>query len=149
MIDEKAKSVELEAKLAKYALQTEALLNDASNENVEAIVATLRDEIDEKSSAMRNLRNANDKMKLELDAFKNSADQDWTDERQEKAYMRERINDLAAQVAAMTANLEGKGSTINKILAETDAKAAETDITNGKTTLADRIKAIQTVVENR
>ena len=149
LIDEKAKSVELEAKLAKYALQTEALLNDASNENVEAIVATLRDEIDEKSSAMRNLRNANDKMKLELDAFKNSADQDWTDERQEKAYMRERINDLAAQVAAMTANLEGKGSTINKILAETDAKAAETDITNGKTTLADRIKAIQTVVENR
>lgn len=149
LIDEKAKSVELEVKLAKYALQTEALLNDASNENVEAIVASLRDEIDEKSSTMRNLREENEKLKMELNAIKIDAGQVWTDERQEKAYMRERINDLAAQVAAMTSNLEGEGSTIRKILADTDAKAAETDIANGKTTLADRIKAIQNVVENR
>ncbi len=149
LIDEKAKTVELEAKLAKYALQTEALLNDASNENVEAIVASLRDEIDEKSSAMRNLREENEKMKLELDAIKAGADQDWTDERQEKAYMRERINDLAAQVAAMTSDLEGEGSTVKKILAETTKKADETDIANGKTTLSDRIRAIQNVVESR
>jgi len=149
LIDEKTKTVELEAKLAKYALQTEALLNDASNENVEAIVASLRDEIDEKSSAMRNLREANEKMKAELDAIKIEAGQDWTNERQEKAYMRERINDLAAQVAAMTSSLEGDGSTVKKILAKTDEKAAETDVANGNTTLADRIKAIQNVFENR
>jgi len=95
------------------------------------------------------LREANEKMKAELDAIKIEAGQDWTNERQEKAYMRERINDLAAQVAAMTSNLEGDGSTVKKILAKTDEKAAETDVANGNTTLADRIKAIQNVVENR
>ena len=79
--------------------------------------------------------------------MKSATHENWSDERQEKAYMRERINDLAAQVAAMTANLEGDSSTINDILksekpASRKSKKPKAK-SKGNPTLADRIRAIQ------
>ena len=72
--------------------------------------------------------------------------------RRERA-LRERINDVAAEVARLTSVLEGPGSTIDTILATPEhapgtngaAKPAAAANTNGddKGSLADRIRALQ------
>ncbi|MDE2375306.1 MAG: hypothetical protein KGL96_13845, partial [Hyphomicrobiales bacterium] len=85
----------------------------------------------------------------------------WATERVENAMLRERINDVAAEVARLTAVLEGPGSAIESILAEAvptlgaaertaplnggETGPAESDpLQQGKGTLADRIRALQT-----
>ena len=107
------------------------------------------------------------KLQRELATMKRDAESTWASERVENALLRERINDVAAEVARLTAALEGPGSTIVSMLAVdapalgqggVQAAAPVVDI-NGKpreapaggmdspqenkTTLADRIRALQ------
>ena len=107
------------------------------------------------------------KLQRELSIMKRDAESTWASERVENALLRERINDVAAEVARLTAALEGPGSTIVSMLAvdaptlgqgSVQASAPVVDI-NGKpreapaggmdspqenkTTLADRIRALQ------
>lgn len=63
--------------------------------------------------------------------------------RVETALLRERINDLAAEVVALTARLEGPGSEIGKLLAAAPASAAKTKGEGGPPSLADRVRALQ------
>jgi hypothetical protein len=49
--------------------------------------------------------------------MKQEAETAWANERMETAVMRERINDVAAEVAKLTATLEGPTSPIEAILA--------------------------------
>lgn len=63
--------------------------------------------------------------------------------RVETALLRERINDLAAEVVALTARLEGPGSEIGKLLAAAPASAAKTKGGGGPPSLADRVRALQ------
>ena len=93
----------------------------------------------------------------EIAAMKRDAETTWATERMENAVLRERINDVAAEVARLTGMLEGPGSQINTILAGEAARtplapAANGDklfgagATNGesvKSSLADRIRALQ------
>jgi hypothetical protein len=76
----------------------------------------------------------------------------------ENAVLRERINDVAAEVARLTSVLEGPGSTIETMLAGAPttvplapaaaaASAATADKRNGESargSLADRMRALQT-----
>ncbi len=154
LLNEQARNVELEAKLAKSALQMESLLTDASNENVKQIVEGLRGELEEKSDIVKSLKRERDRLSDELEAAHAAANADWSEERQDKALLRERINDLAAQVAAMTASEEGPSSPagskrlsspINKMLEEAESNPGKKK--SGKqssiASLADRIRAIQ------
>jgi hypothetical protein len=85
--------------------------------------------------------------------MKREAEATWASERVENALLRERINDVAAEVARLTSVLEGPGSTIDTILAAPEhapaangaAKPATPANTNGddKGSLADRIRALQ------
>ena len=50
--------------------------------------------------------------------MKREAEATWAAERVENALLRERINDVAAEVARLTSVLEGPGSRIDAILAE-------------------------------
>jgi len=88
--------------------------------------------------------------------MKKEAETAWASERMESAVLRERINDVAAEVARLTATLEGPGSPIDTILAADAARpAALGNGANGgapsiapngggsKGTLADRIRALQ------
>jgi chromosome segregation ATPase len=95
------------------------------------------------------------RLQRELAAMKRGAESSWAAERVENALLRERINDVAAEVARLTAALEGPGSTIDTLLAETEAprrqgagkgSAARAQDVGGETrpSLADRIRALQT-----
>src|SRR6202051_3066468 len=57
------------------------------------------------------------KLQRELATMKRDAESTWASERVENALLRERINDVAAEVARLTAALEGPGSTMVSMLA--------------------------------
>jgi chromosome segregation ATPase len=86
----------------------------------------------------------------QLGSLKREAEQTWAAERVENALLRERINDIAAEIARLTATLEGQASPIEAILAGEpvdpngfgEAKGATPDNEN-KGNLADRIRALQ------
>jgi chromosome segregation ATPase len=98
------------------------------------------------------------KLQREVGTMKRDAESTWAAERVENALLRERINDVAAEVARLTATLEGPGSPIESMLVEAagmgrTASAAsareQAAAENGdgpqenKNTLADRIRALQ------
>lgn len=148
LAEEKSRTVELEAKLAQTTLQMEALLNDASNDNVEKAMSSLRSDKEALEGKLAALTAEHDRMKEDLGAMERVKSEDWESERRENAILRERINDLAAQVTAMTSALEGNHSAIDEILAKTPkpapgkATAAEDDGRPVRT-LAERIRALQ------
>jgi chromosome segregation ATPase len=112
----------------------------------------------EKTILETQLRQAQDertKLLADIEKMKREADAAWAAERMENAVMRERINDVAAEVARLTSLLEGPGSTVDAILAEA-TPSRPTAPTNGngngnghvaaadsKGSLADRIRALQ------
>ena len=88
------------------------------------------------------------KLQREIAALKREAEASWAAERVENALLRERINDVAAEVARLTSALEGPGSRIEAILAEESQSAvngapptAPSDQSRGS--LAERIRALQ------
>jgi len=104
-------------------------------------------------SQLERAREDRAKLQRELTTMKREAEATWASERVENALLRERINDVAAEVARLTSVLEGPGSTIDTILAAPEhapgtngaAKPAAAANTNGddKGSLADRIRALQ------
>jgi chromosome segregation ATPase len=94
------------------------------------------------------------KLQAEVAAMKREAEQTWAAERVENALLRERINDVAAEVAKLAVVLEGPNSPIEAILASETAPAVQPrKATNGAATaaddstkgsLADRMRALQT-----
>src|ERR1700749_3241607 len=103
------------------------------------------------------------KLQRDLATMKRDAESTWASERVENALLRERINDVPAEVARLTAALEGPGSTIMSMLAADTPALGEASgqspsrhslESNGvsgsldsprenKSTLADRIRALQ------
>lgn len=94
------------------------------------------------------------KLQRDINASQQQAESSWATERMENALLRERINDIAAEVAKLAMQLEGPNSTIEAMLAAepaVPAKAAKsangatanTGASEGGGTLADRIRALQ------
>jgi chromosome segregation ATPase len=111
----------------------------------------------EKAAVEEQLRVARDersKLQRDINAIQQQAESSWASERMENALLRERINDIAAEVAKLAMQLEGPNSAIEAMLAAdatsppmtaprpandaTGAAAAE-----GGGTLAERIRALQ------
>ncbi|HVV41002.1 MAG TPA: hypothetical protein VHC94_08055 [Nitrobacter sp.] len=168
---------ELEGLLATQA----KLVADRDSENqrlkqanaaAETTIKELRDEIaamrggkssildklrSEKAAAEDALRIAHDekaKLQRDINTIQQHAETSWTTERMENALLRERINDVAAEVAKLAMTIEGPDSPIEAILAAEAAPAARTgkpangipaNGAMGQTggTLADRIRALQ------
>ena len=93
------------------------------------------------------------KLTRELGTVKLDTEASWASERVESALLRERINDVAAEVARLTAALEGPGSPIEAILSgeassvSNGAPTAEGGTEGeGKGNLAERIRALQSRV---
>jgi chromosome segregation ATPase len=70
-------------------------------------------------------------MQRELNAIKSQAESSWASERMENAVLRERINDIAAEVAKLAITLEGPDSPIEAILA-VEARTPEQSYAQGK-----------------
>ncbi len=112
----------------------------------------------EKATLEDQLRQSEDeraKLQRDIAAMKREAESVWTNERTENSVLRERISDVAAEVARLTAALEGPDSPIDAIVGQASpaaavngngGKAAPSIAPNGgdgKGTLADRIRALQ------
>jgi chromosome segregation ATPase len=87
------------------------------------------------------------RLQQEITAIKRDTEQAWTSERVENALLRERINDIAAEIARLTMALEGPGSPIEAILAAAPATngagAGQGHGAPAGGNLADRIRALQ------
>lgn len=154
LVEAQSRNVELEAKLAQSVLQMESLLNDASNDNVEKAMASLSRDKEELEARLEAITRERDHLKLDLSQQARHNSEDWEVERRENAILRERINDLAAQVTAMTSTIEGEHSAIGKILSvpveaeaatssAPGASASQAPEKKGRKSLADRIRALQ------
>ena len=141
------------------------------NEVAERAMKELRDEINltnsgkwpaleklktEKAAVEEQLRVARDeraKLQRDINVNQQRAESSWATERMENALLRERINDIAAEVAKLAMQLEGPNSPIEAML---DPEPAKGKAANGAGaanaaagspppggTLAERIRALQ------
>ncbi|RZN07287.1 hypothetical protein CWO91_27820 [Bradyrhizobium genosp. SA-3] len=115
----------------------------------------------EKTALEEQLRTARDeraKLQRDINTIQQQAESSWATERMENALLRERINDIAAEVAKLAMQLEGPNSPIEALLAAeagqpkpaprpaNDAAtngAAGSTLPEGGGTLAERIRALQ------
>jgi DNA repair exonuclease SbcCD ATPase subunit len=115
---------------------------------------TLRSEKSLVEEQLKQAYEERDKLQRDIATMKRDAEAAWAAERVENALLRERINDVAAEVARLAAALEGPGSTIDSMLAEAtprgttsrESEKVAPSIVAGdepRGTLADRIRALQ------
>jgi chromosome segregation ATPase len=117
------------------------------------VIEKLRSEkaaVEEQLSVARDERG---KLQRDINAIQQQAESSWATERMENALLRERINDIAAEVAKLAIQLEGPNSAIEAMLAaepaaKTPAKPANDTVaaaapSEGGGTLAERIRALQ------
>lgn len=116
----------------------------------------------EKAAVEEQLRVARDeraKLQRDINAIQQQAESSWATERMENALLRERINDIAAEVAKLAIQLEGPNSAIEAMLAAeptipakpapkpangaANGASAGTGAPEGGGTLAERIRALQ------
>ncbi len=138
------------------ARKTEADLRTAIAEldsRASSATQQLRAENAQLLAELERTRDERDTVTRDLSALKREADEIWASERIENSMMRERINDVAAEIARLASALEGPNSPIDAILAAetardratqagTEGTAAEAAPAGGN--LADRIRALQT-----
>jgi chromosome segregation ATPase len=134
-----------EADLRTAFIELDGRANSAT-ETLKTEKAQLRAELD-------RTVDERDRLAREIANLKREAEETWAAERVENSLLRERINDVAAEVARLASSLEGPNSPIDAILAaETErdrAKAATAanvaDIGEAPSSgdLADRIRALQ------
>jgi len=115
---------------------------------------TLKGEKAQLQSELDRTRDERDRLARDLGGMKRETEEAWASERVENALLRERINDVAAEVARLASALEGPNSPIDAILAAETVRDRVTATGNGDTThadatssngdLADRIRALQT-----
>jgi chromosome segregation ATPase len=87
------------------------------------------------------------KLVREIDTIRREAETTSATERKENAVMRDRIAELAAEMARITSLIEGPGNPIESILAENARAASGNGAANGASgdgSLTDRIRALQT-----
>jgi chromosome segregation ATPase len=120
----------------------------ASNSGAAPAIEKLRDEKTALEEQLRTARDERAKLQRDINAIRQQAESSWATERMENALLRERINDIAAEVAKLAMTLEGPNSPIEAMLAgDSTAKAANGATANGGIaeggTLAERIRALQ------
>ena len=111
----------------------------------------------EKAAVEEQLRIARDeraKLQRDINGIQQQAESSWATERMENALLRERINDIAAEVAKLAMQLEGPNSPIEAMLAAepvipakttkpANGAAAPSGVAEAGGTLAERIRALQ------
>src|SRR5262249_42784598 len=114
----------------------------------------LRTENAQLQAAVAHAKEERDRYARELGAMKRETEEAWASERVENALLRERINDVAAEVARLASALEGPTSPIDALLATETSRGlssapssvgANVELADSpRGNLADRIRALQT-----
>ena len=120
----------------------------ALHERTTAAFEALKTERTQLQSDLGRTADERDRLARDLGAMKREAEENWAAERVENALLRERINDVAAEVARMASKLEGPNSPIDAILAAESARdqsgaASGAELEPASGDLADRIRALQ------
>ena len=144
----RVKELEAENAELRRALAAGAGANTGAKTAPSAEVERLRAEKASLDEELRSAREERAKAQRDLAAIQQQAESSWATERMENALLRERINDIAAEVAKLAMQLEGPNSPIETILA---AEPEQPKPANGaaggqaetRGTLADRIRALQ------
>lgn len=139
-----AENAELRRALAAGAGDAAKSVPSAEAERLRAEKAALEEEL-------RTAREERAKAQRDLATMQQQAENSWATERMENALLRERINDIAAEVAKLAMQLEGPNSPIEAMLAAEPAQARPANGTSetqggpvsGGGTLAERIRALQ------
>ena len=96
---------------------------------------------------LRVTRDERSKLQRDINAIQQQAESNWATERMENALLRERINDIAAEVAKLAMQLEGPNSPIEAMLAAEPATPKPANANDAAAvpggTLAERIRALQ------
>ncbi|RWN67876.1 MAG: hypothetical protein EOR99_09045 [Mesorhizobium sp.] len=105
--------------------------------DIEKAIAKLDSDRARLEARLTELARENKKLKTDIAAFEASKSEGGSDARRASAALREQMSDLAAQVVALTARLDGPDSPIAKVL------AAPKQSGSGERSLADRVRALQ------
>ncbi len=143
LIEAEEARVKLEAELAEMSLRMSDLLSGATGGDVEKAVAKLETDRERLQSRLVALTHENRRLRTELSAHEQAKSEDWSEERRENALLREQINDLAAEVIAMTAMLESEGSPLREFVEKEAAGERDGALPGSITSLADRVRALQ------
>ncbi|MER9237511.1 hypothetical protein [Mesorhizobium sp. M0633] len=114
-------------------------VNVAVNGDVEQTTAKLDADRERLEARLTSLARENRRLKTDLAAVETSKSQAGDDTGSASAALREEMNDLAAQVVALTAKLDGPDSPIARALAAPE----DTRPGSGGRSLADRVRALQ------
>lgn len=150
---------------AEAAKQTEQKLREdmAAGTGNSSAMDKLRAEKTALEEQLTVARDERAKVQRDINLIQQQAESSWSTERMENALLRERINDIAAEVAKLAVTLEGPDSPIEAILASEEQKPAISAIvkattangtppngaapngavTEARGTLAERIRALQ------
>jgi chromosome segregation ATPase len=122
----------------------------AMNGGKSPVLDKLRTEKTALEEQLRAARDERGKLQRDINAIQQQAESSWATERMENALLRERINDIAAEVAKLAMQLEGPNSPIEAMLAAeptaakpTNGATANGGVSEGGGTLAERIRALQ------
>jgi chromosome segregation ATPase len=152
-----ARLAQREAELIELRTALETSRNEAlslhreienSGRSYNATVDALKSEKSMNEGAIAQLRQDRDRLQRESEGLKKQAETNWANERVEGALLRERINDVAAEVVRLAANLEGTNSPIQKIIDQAPARrdiprTPEAAPADAPLSLAERIRALQ------
>jgi chromosome segregation ATPase len=119
-----ARDASLEASAQSLDISKNEILSlhrevDETGRSYTATIESLKAEKSMLEGALSQLRDDRARLQQEVGQLKQEAETAWNNERLDSALLRERINDVAAEVARLAANLEGSDSPIERILAET------------------------------
>lgn len=109
----------------------------AKGDEIEKAIAKLDADRERLEARLTALARENKRLKTDLAAFESARSEGGNDARNASAALREQMSDLAAQVVALTAQLDGPESPITKVLAASKQSAS------GERSLADRVRALQ------
>ena len=157
-----ARDASLEASAQSLDTSKSEILNlhreiDETGRSYTAAIESLKAEKSMLEGALAQLRDDRNRLQQEVVQLKHEAETAWNNERLDSALLRERINDVAAEVARLAANLEGADSPIERIIAEAPPPPPRQNggpgrgAVNGEPaaderplSLAERIRALQT-----
>ncbi|MER9873865.1 hypothetical protein [Mesorhizobium sp. M0195] len=114
-------------------------VNVAANGDIEKTTAKLDADRERLEARLTSLARENRRLKTDLAAVETSKSRAGDDAGSAGAALREEMNDLAAQVVALTAKLDGPDSPIARAL----AAAEDAPLGSGGRSLADRVRALQ------